>query len=126
MSYRNGIRAILTLALAVPLLTVQTVARAGVISGAQYISATDRRVTLDAVTEALAREDVQIALKRHGVDPALAAERVAALNDQELMLLADDLEGLPAGGSLIGTLGIVAIVLVVLELVGVIDIFKKF
>jgi hypothetical protein len=82
-------------------------------------------VTLDTVAEALAREEVRIALKRHGVDPALAAERVAALNDQELMALADHLEELPAGGSVVGTVGIVAIVLVVLELLGVIDIFKK-
>lgn len=126
MSYRKRFRAIFVLALAVPLVSLQTVARAGVITADTFISTTDRRVTLDSVTEALAREEVQIALKRHGVDPALAAERVAALNDQELMLLAEDLEELPAGSGVLGTLGVVAIVLLVLELVGVIDIFKKF
>jgi hypothetical protein len=124
MSYGKRFRAICVLSLAVPLVSLQTVARAGVISAETFINTTDRRVTLDTVTEALAREEVQIALKRHGVDPALAAERVAALNDQELMLLAEDLEELPAGG-LLATLGVVAIVLLVLELVGVIDIFKK-
>jgi hypothetical protein len=126
MTQRKRYGAILILALAVPMLTVQSVARAGVISGEEFISVTDRRVTLDTVTAALAREEVQVALKRHGVDPALAAERVAALNDQELILLANDLEELPAGSGLLGTLGVVAIVLIVLELVGVIDIFKKF
>jgi hypothetical protein len=125
MSYRNRFSTVCVLALAVPLVSLQTVARASVISAEEFVNASDRRVTLDTVTEALAREEVQIALKRHGVDPVLAAERVAALNDQELMLLAEDLEDLPAGGGLLGTLGIVAIVLVVLELVGVIDIFKK-
>jgi len=126
MSPKKFLRPILVLALAVPMLSVQTVARAGVIGAEEFVSTTDRRVTLDTVTEALARDEVQLALKRHGVDPALAAERVAALNDQELMLLAEDLEELPAGGSLLGTLGIVAIVLIILELVGAIDIFKKF
>lgn len=125
MSIRKKIRAISILALAVPLISLQTVARAGVIGAEEFISTTDRRVTLDAVSEALAREDVQNALKRHGVDPALAAERVAALNDQELMLLAENLEELPAGSGVLGTIGIVAIVLLILELVGVIDIFKK-
>ena len=42
------------------------------------------------------------------------------------MLLHDRLEELPAGGSLLGALGIAAIVVLILELVGAIDIFKKF
>lgn len=125
MNYRKRIRSILVLALAVPLISVQTVARAGVISAESFVSTTDRRVMLDAVAESLAREDVQNALRRHGVDPTLAAERVAALNDEELMLLAENLDELPAGKGLLGTLGIVAIVLLILELLGVIDIFKK-
>jgi hypothetical protein len=125
MSHRTRFKAVLILALAVPLLAVQTTARAAVISSEQFMSATDRRAAIDAVTAALARDEVQIALRHHGVDPVVAVERVAALNDQELMLLAEDLENLPAGGSLLGTLGIVAIVIVILELVGVIDIFKK-
>ena len=126
MSHRNRLRSIWILSLAVPVFCLQTVAQAGVISAEEYMSTTDRRVSLDTVTAALAREDVQLALKRHGVDPALAAERVAALNDQDLMLLVEDLEELPAGSGLLGTLGVVAIVVLILELVGVIDIFKKF
>ena len=62
----------------------------------------------------------------------LRAERVAYLRtvtadwtDEELETLASDLSSLPAGGSALGTIGVVFIVLLVLELVGVIDIFKK-
>lgn len=125
MSFRKRFRFLTVLILTVPLIGLQTVVQARPIGAEEFINTTDRRVTIDAVTEALAREEVQLALKRHGVDPALAAERVAALNDQELMLLAEDLENLPAGQGLLGTLGVVAIVLLILELVGVIDIFKK-
>ena len=125
MSYGKRLASIWVLSLAVPVFCLQTVAQAGVISAEEYMNMTDRRVALDTVTEALLREDVQIALKRHGVDPALAAVRVAALTDQELMLLAENMEELPAGGGLLGTLGVVAIVLLILELLGVIDIFKK-
>jgi len=125
MSRQKQLRAILVLALAVPLLAVQTTARAAVITAEQYVATMDRRIVVDTVTAALAREDVRNALRLHGVDPTLAAERVAALNDQELMLLAENLDELPAGGSLLGTIGVVAIVLLILELVGVIDIFKK-
>ena len=52
-------------------------------------------------------------------------QRIAALTDQELQLLATDLEDMPAGGNLLGAAGVVFIVLLILELVGVIDIFNK-
>ena len=126
MSSPKQFRACLLLAVAAAFLTVQTVARADVIGAEQYLSSMDRRAMIDSVTETLTREDLRLALKHHGVDPALAAERVAALNDEELVLLHDRLEELPAGGSLLATLGIAAIVILILELVGVIDIFKKF
>ena len=64
-------------------------------------------------------------LEQLGVDPLAADARIAALTDQELQLLATDLENLPAGGSALGVVGIVFIVLLILELVGVIDIFNK-
>lgn len=119
------VRAVAFFACALPMLSVQTMARADVISAEQFLSAVDRKATLDRVNEALARAEVQRALKQHGVDAAAAAERVAALNDQELVLLAENLEELPAGGSLLGTIGVVFIVLLILELVGVINIFNK-
>ena len=125
MSRSRQFRAFLLLAVAAPFLTVQTVARADVIGAEQYLSSIDRRAMIDSVTATLAREDLRSALKQHGVDPAVAAERVAALNDEELMLLHGKLEELPAAGSLLATLGIAAIVILILELIGVIDIFKK-
>jgi len=119
------VRAVCLFACALPMLSVQTMARADVISAEQFLSAVDRKETLDRVQQVLARAEVQRALNQHGVDATAAAERVAALNDQELVLLAENLEDLPAGGSLLGTVGIVFVVLLILELVGVIDIFNK-
>jgi len=100
-------------------------ARAGVIGTEQYLQSLDREETLTRVEAVLARKEVKAELERLGVDTERAAERVAALTDEELETLAADLENLPAGGSLLGTVGVVFIVLLVLELVGVIDIFKK-
>jgi hypothetical protein len=68
---------------------------------------------------------VRTRLEQYGVDPAAATARAASLTDQELQMLADDLESLPAGGDLLGVVGIVFLVLLILELVGVVDIFKK-
>lgn len=118
-------RFVCTLLCGVSLLTVQTFARAGVIGAEQFLSAEDRQATLDEVGAVLARSDVRAQLEHYGVDPAQASARVAALNDQELMALADDLESLPAGGSVLGVIGVVFIVLLILELVGVINIFNK-
>lgn len=111
---------------AISLVSVQSVAHAGVISAEQFLDAMDRRATLHRIDAVLARSEVRAALERHGVDPAQTSARVAALSDQELVSLAENLDELPAGGSLLGTVGIVFVVLLILELVGVVDIFKKF
>jgi hypothetical protein len=105
--------------------SVQHAAYGAVIGTEQYLSSVDRAETLERIDAVLAREDVQQQLEQLGVDPAEAQERVSALTDQELQTLADHLENLPAGGSLLGVVGVVFIVLLVLELVGAIDIFKK-
>ena len=61
-----------------------------------------------------------------GVNPSDAALRVASLNDQELATVANRLDQLPAGGDgVLAVIGIVFLVLLILELTGVIDIFKK-
>jgi hypothetical protein len=100
-------------------------AYAGVITTQQYLSAVDREAARARIDAVLAREEVQRRLVQYGVDPVAADERIAALTDQELELLATELESLPAGGDLLGVVGVVFIVLLILELVGVIDIFSK-
>lgn len=101
-------------------------ASAGVIGTQDYLAAADRAAQVGQVEAALARADVQAELERLGVDPALASERVANLSDAELRRVAGQLDSLPAGGdSLLAVVGIVFIVLLILELTGVTDIFKK-
>ena len=73
----------------------------------------------------MAREDVQKAMTEMGVDPAEAQLRVASLSDQELLTLEQELETLPAGGSFFAVVGIVFVVLLILELVGVTNIFTS-
>jgi hypothetical protein len=105
--------------------SIERAAFAGVIDSEQYLEAIDREATIARIDSVLARDEVRAALEQRGVDPAQARERVAALNDQELQALATNLDNLPAGGSLLAVVGIVFLVLLILELVGVIDIFKK-
>ncbi len=124
---RNRHRSSLALMLAASLFAAAPhhVARAGVISTQQYLTTLDRDAALARIDAVLAREEVRSRLEQYGVDPIAANERIAALTDEELALLATELENLPAGGNLLGVAGVVFIVLLILELVGVIDIFNK-
>lgn len=120
---RNSLVALLAASLLAT--SLQSAAYAGVISTQQYLTVLDREATIARIDAVLAREEVRNRLEHYGVDPVAAEERIAALTDQELELLATELENLPAGGDLLGVLGIAFIVLLILELVGVIDIFSK-
>lgn len=106
-------------------LGLQAPAAAGVIGTAEAIAAAQTADPLAAVRGALARADVRERMVSLGVDPAEVDGRLAALTDAELAALADRLDELPAGGDALAVLGIVFLVLLVLELTGTIDIFKK-
>ena len=107
-------------------LGVQSTANAGVIGTQDYLAAEARAGHLAEINAALNRADVQAQLVALGVDPAHAVTRAAALSDAELSQVAAQLQTLPAGGdSFFAVIGIVFIVLLILELTGVTDIFKK-
>ena len=105
-------------------LGVQAPAAANVVGTAEAIAAgkADARATVDA---ALARADVQAKLEEMGVEPAEIQGRLAALSDDEVASLAERIEAAPAGGDALAVIGAVFLVLIILEVVGVIDIFKK-
>jgi hypothetical protein len=103
----------------------QVSAHTGIISTHDYLNALDRQDTLQRVDALLARAEVQQELERLGVAPEDAMARVEALADQELQMLAAQLEELPAGAGLLGLVGAVFIVLLILELTGVINIFNR-
>ncbi len=105
-----------------------TVAAAVVSTGDAFAmeqSATGGSERLAEVQAVIARHDVRQAMIQLGVDPVEADLRVAALSGPELAQLQGQLDQLPAGGSLLGLIGAVFVVLLILEVTGVIDIFKK-
>jgi hypothetical protein len=97
---------------------------AAVVGTADALGMEQKGARLAAVQAGLARSDVQQAMVQLGVDPLQAQLRVAALSEQELAQLQGQLDQLPAGGVL-ELIGAVFLVLLILELTGVIDIFKK-
>ena len=85
----------------------------------------DRAADLSAVRTQLERADVRAKMEEMGVDATAVDRRLASLNDRELHQLAVDMQNAPAGGDAVWIVGAVFIVLIILELTGVIDIFKK-
>ena len=106
-------------------LGMQVPAAANVVGTSDAIAATrvtDARAVIDAT---LARADVRAQLAEMGVEQAAIDGRLAALSEDEIASLADQIQTAPAGGDFLAVVGVVFVVLVILELVGVIDIFKK-
>lgn len=106
-------------------LGMQTPALAGIVGTAEAVSAARQETPLSTVQAAMARDDVRAKLAELGVNAADLDGRLAALSPAELSLLADKLDQAPAGGDALAVIGIVFVVLLILELTGVIDIFKK-
>ena len=98
--------------------------QAAVIGTQQAMSAEARLAAEASVRESLARDDVRQAMVQLGVDPSEVDGRIASLSDVELMQMHGELEKLPAGGVL-AVVGLVFVVLLILELTGVVDIFKR-
>ena len=101
-------------------------AQAGMVSTLQAVEASTRVQDLATVSAALAREEVRAQFAALGVEPTQVESRVAALTDSELRTLAGQMAEMPAGADALAVIGIVFLVLLILEAVGVIDVFKKF
>ena len=106
-------------------LGMQTPAVAGIVGTSEAVSAARQETSLSTVQAAIARDDVRAKLAELGVNAAELDSRLAALSPAELSMLADKLDEAPAGGDALAVIGIVFVVLLILELTGVIDIFKK-
>jgi hypothetical protein len=97
----------------------------GAIIGTDAVLAAEGRIAnLARIDRVMTSAHVRERMQQLGVDGAQVEARLAALTDAELASFADRLERAPAGGELLEVVGVVFVVLLILELVGVIDIFK--
>ncbi len=122
------LKRLLAAALIVPmtLVGVPHIALAAPIGTQTVLELETHESRVDRVSAMLARQEVREAIIQLGVAPDEAQQRVLALSPEELVLVEEQLDSLPAGGNaILVVLGIVFLVLLVLELTGTIDIFKK-
>jgi hypothetical protein len=101
------------------------VSHAGVIETGYLVDQESRVASLARLEVMLASEKVARQLEAFGVDKALVAERVRALSSSELLLLEKEMDRQVVAGDALSLIGAVFLVLLILELVGVTDIFKS-
>jgi hypothetical protein len=110
--FRRLLAGLLILALALPL-----PAHAALLT-------TDAVLDHQRIAGLLERADVQERLRAHGVDPAEARARVAALTDAEAAQLVSNMEQLPAGGiGIVGAIVLVFLVLLITDILGYTKVF---
>jgi hypothetical protein len=103
---------------------VPSVAYGGMIDTQTLVEARQADGPRTRVEEFMSRENVRAEMIALGADPREVRERIAALSDEELRQLEQNIDAMPAGGILV-LIGAVFVVLIILELTGAIDIFKK-
>lgn len=120
-SIARGIAALLYVVVA--MMSIQAPAHAGLVGTGEVIAQQQGAIDRGQLVDALARDDVRSQLEALGVDPAAAAERVAALSDEELQTLAARMDELPAGGNVLGVVVFLFLVLLVTDILGFTDVF---
>ncbi len=116
---------VLAISLSLVSLGAPVVTLADIVDTPAVVAAGQRDADMAAVREGLAREEVRDRFMALGVEPTQVEARLSGLSDAELGRLAQQMDSMPAGGELLAVVGIVFVVLLVLELTGAIDIFKK-
>ena len=99
-------------------------APAGMVDTGYLVDSEMRAASLARIDVLLASDAVGKQLAAMGVDPAVVAERLRGLSAGELLELESRLDEQVAGGDAIAVIGVVFLVLLILELVGVTDVFK--
>ena len=98
---------------------------AGTIGTGYLIDADSRTASLARIEAVLAEENLAKQLQQFGVDPAAIESRLQGMTAAELAALEGRIGDNIAGSDALGTIGAVFLILLILELVGVTDIFKS-
>ena len=113
------------LILSMSLLGLPAVGLAAPIGTDTLVQLNQRGELLSRIQMQLASDDVRAQFLERGVSPDEVDARIAALSTEELQTLSMQLDELPAGGSLLAVIGVVFGVLLILEMVGVTNVFTK-
>ena len=98
------------------------VAQAGMIGTDQIISSTQVQSDRAHLIESLSRADLADQLRSAGVDPVQLQDRIDNLTDEEVAMLNEQFDQMPAGG-FIGYVVLIFVVLLITDVMGYTEIF---
>ena len=99
------------------------ISQAAIIGTDQVISSTQAQSDRAHLLESLNRVDLAEQLRSAGVDPVQLKDRIASLTNEEVALLNEQLDEMPAGGGIVGAAVFVFVVLLITDVLGYTDIF---
>jgi hypothetical protein len=99
-------------------------AHAAAIGSYEYAQAAARGDRIERIQGFLARDAVRQQMLGFGVNASDVEARLGALTDAELAQIETQIDKMPAGGDVLAVIGIVFVILLILELVGVTNIFS--
>ncbi len=120
MQYRLLINCLLTAAIILAPISL----RADMVATPTLLNQELRSTQVELIETYLAQEEVLLQMEAMGVNPVLAAERVASLTDAQLQQLAINVQDAPAGGAL-GVVIAVLVIILLLEILGITNISGK-
>ena len=103
--------------------SMQSSIHASMVSTTDLVTAQQVEINKETLLASLDREEVKEMLASHGVDPDQARERVANMTDEEVSILNQKLNDMPAGAGIAGVLLIVFLALLLTDILGYTDIF---
>ncbi|GGB79763.1 hypothetical protein GCM10011352_01780 [Marinobacterium zhoushanense] len=104
---------------------IQAPAYAAIVGTDQIAAETELDTQRARIHDMLARDDVKQQMIDLGVDPNMVQERVNGMTPAELAQVEGRLDQLPAGSGALGTIALVLLILILLDVAGVTDIFPR-
>ena len=125
---RMTLRRLVVNVVSIALITLGTtpVSFADVVGTSTLIKAEAQQRDLQNIDAFLAREEVRKELLDLGVSPEAVTARVRNLTADEIQSLSQSIDEQVAGGDALGLIGAVFLVLLILELLGVTNVFSAF
>ena len=121
-SYLNLTKKLIRIAsVAVVLIFAAIPAQAGMVGTAAMTSSLNTGLSNAEI--ATQRSWIQQQLEANGVPASNAALRVSSLSDSQIQQVHQRIDEMPAGASALGTIALIALVLVITDLTGITDVF---
>ena len=106
-----------------PFAVFAPVTQAAMIGTDQVISSTQTQTDRAQLKDTLSRVDLAEQLRSAGVDPVQLQDRVDSLTDEEVAMLNEQFDQLPAGSGILGLAVFVFVVLLITDILGYTNIF---